>query len=169
MDMMGHSLDSEGFVAIGGIMNATKKKGNLPDNAIARKALETIDLIEQEAKNKKLAQMESLQSAKAAIHERLNELNHQLEQINDAIGAIKGEKATREKRTRRNLDGERDRVARWMEGRRGQRFGAGDLVREFPELDGTPISIFLKPLVENGKIKTDASEGIRRMKYFVEG
>ena len=59
--------------------------------------------------------------------------------------------------------------ARWLEGRRGQKFGAGELVREFPELDGTPISIFLKPLVESGKVRTDTSEGIRRTKYFVEG
>ena len=152
-------------------MNATKtrKAANLPDNAIAKKALETIDLIEQEAQQKKMAQLESLQTAKAAIHERLNELSHQLEQINNAIAAIKGEKPDKgEKRTRRDLSGERERVARWMEGRRGQKFGAGDLVREFPELDGTPISIFLKPLIEDGKIKTDASEGIRRTKYFVE-
>ncbi len=116
-----------------------------------------------------MAQLESLQTAKAAIHERLNELNHQLEQITDAIAAIKGDTPQKEKRVRRNLDGERDRVARWMEGRRGQKFGAGELVKEFPELDGTPISIFLKPLVETGKIKTDASDGIRRTKYFVEG
>jgi hypothetical protein len=152
-----------------------KKPAGLPDNAIARKALETISQIEEEAKAKKMAQLESLQTAKAAVLERLQELNHQLEQINAAVAAIKGEKAPagggepRERRPRRNLEGERDRVARWMEGRRGQKFGAGDLVREFPELEGTPISIFLKPLVESGKIKTDASEGIRRMKYFVEG
>jgi predicted nuclease with TOPRIM domain len=153
-------------------MNATKsarKGAALPDNALARKALETIQQIEMEAKEKKMAQLESLQAAKAAVLERLNELNHQLEQIDEAMGAIKGERVQKEKRTRRNLDGERDRVARWMEGRRGQKFGAGDLVREFPELDGTPISIFLKPLVESGKIKTDASEGIRRTKYYVEG
>ncbi len=154
-------------------MNTTKnarKSAGLPDNAIARKALETINQIELEAKEKKMAQLESLQSAKAAIHERLNELNHQLEQINSAIGAIKGEKpGGKEKRVRRNLEGERERVARWMEGHPGQKFGAGELVKEFPELDGTPISIFLKPLVESGKLKTDASEGIRRTKYFVQG
>lgn len=152
-------------------MNASKnaRKGpGLPDNALARKALETIQAIEQEAQEKKLEQLESLKSARAAIMDRLDELNHQLEQIDEAMAEIKGEKVQKEKRTRRNLEGERERVARWMEGRRGQKFGAGDLVREFPELDGTPISIFLKPLVESGKIKTDASEGVRRTKYFVE-
>lgn len=152
-------------------MNAVKnprKGAALPDNALARKALETIQLIESEAKEKKMQQLDTLQTARAAIMERLNELNHQLAQIDEAMAAIKGEKPQKEKRTRRNLDGERDRVARWMEGRRGQKFGAGDLVREFPELDGTPISIFLKPLVESGKIKTDATDGIRRTKYYVE-
>jgi predicted nuclease with TOPRIM domain len=152
-------------------MNAVKnpRKGvALPDNALARKALETIQQIESEAKEKKMAQLDSLQSARAAIMERLGELNHQLEQIDEAMSAIKGEKVQKEKRTRRNLEGERERVARWMEGRRGQKFGAGELVHEFPELDGTPISIFLKPLVESGKIKTDVSDGIRRTKYFIE-
>jgi hypothetical protein len=152
-------------------MTATKagrKGAGMPDNAIAKSALDAISKIEEEAREKKMQQLESLQSAKAAILERLNELNHQLEQITVAIAAIKGEKVTKEKRTRRNLDGERERVGRWMEGHRGEKFGAGDLVREFPELEGTPISIFLKPLVESGKIRTDASDGIRRMKYFVE-
>jgi hypothetical protein len=155
-------------VSMNAAKGGRKNTAAMPDNAIAKKALETIDQIEAEAQQKKLAQLESLQSAKAAIHERLNELNHQMEQINTAIAAIKGEKPQKEKRTRRNLEGERDRVARWMEGHRSQKFGAGDLVREFPELDGTPISIFLKPLVESGKVKTDTSDGIRRTKYFVE-
>ena len=145
-----------------------RKPAGLPDNALAKKALETIQQIESEAKEKKMAQLESLTSARHAILERMQELTHQLEQIDEAVAAIKGEKP-REKRTRRNLDGERERVARWLEGRRGQKFGAGELVREFPELDGTPISIFLKPLVESGKVRTDTSEGIRRTKYFVEG
>src|SRR4051812_14213406 len=127
-------------------MSAVKnpRKGSaLPDNAIARKALETIDQIEQEAQEKKLAQLESLTTAKVNITERIDELNHQLEQINTAIAAIKGDKGPpKEKRVRRNLEGERDRVARWMEGHRGEKFGAGDLTREFPELEGTPISIF---------------------------
>jgi hypothetical protein len=73
----------------------------------------------------------------------------------------------KERRERRNLEEVRERVGRWMEGRKGQKFMAGDLVREFPELDGVAVSIFMKPLVEAGKVKTDTSEGNRRMKYFV--
>ena len=54
-----------------------------------------------------------------------------------------------------------------MEGRKGQQFSAGDLQKEFNELEGVAVSVFMKPLIESGKIQTDTSEGIRRMKYFV--
>jgi hypothetical protein len=146
-----------------------KTSGALPDNALAKQALESIKAIEREAQEKKLAQVETLKSAKAALLERLNELNHQLVQIDKAIAAVTGEPVpTREKRGRRNLDDVRERVGRWLDGHRGQRFGAGDLVREFPELEGVGMSIFLKPLISSGKLQTDKSEGIRRMKYFVD-
>ena len=98
----------------------------------------------------------------------MNELNHQLAQIDKALAAITGQSpAARTKRPRRDLNEIRERVGRWMEGHRGQKFGAGDLAKEFPELEGVAVSIFLKPLIEEGKIKTDSSDGIRRMKYFV--
>ena len=113
-----------------------------------------------------MAQLEALQGAKAAVHERMNELQHQLEQIDEAIASIKGTPIVKEKRTRRNLEEERERVGRWMSGRKGQKFAAGDLVREFPELEGVIISVFLKPLISAGTIQTDTSEGIRRTKYF---
>jgi anti-sigma factor RsiW len=143
-------------------------KGNsLPDNALAKQALENIAKIEKEAQQKKMEQLEGLTSAKTAIVERINELNHQLEQLDKAMEAVTGRPApTREKRQRKSWEGERERVGRWMEGRRGQKFAAGDLIREFPELDGQVMSIFLKPLIEAGKIKTDTTEGIRRTKYF---
>jgi hypothetical protein len=138
-----------------------------PDNALARKAVEEIQRIDREAQQKKEAQMESLRAARTAIEERIEELNDQLIQIDAAVARITGKAPVEAKRQRRDLSGDRERVARWMTGRAGQRFGAGDLVREFPELGGTPISIFLKPLVKSGKIKTDASEGVRRTKYYV--
>jgi hypothetical protein len=139
------------------------------DNVLARKALEEIERIEREAQHRKLEQVDSLIKAREAITERIRELEHQLVQLNATIAKVTGKAAPAERRQRRDLSEDRERVARWMTGRSGQKFGAGDLVREFPELDGTPISIFLKPLIEDGKIKTDASEGIRRMKYYVEG
>jgi hypothetical protein len=147
---------------------ARKAAAALPDNSLARKAIENIQLIEEEAKAKKMAQLESLQSAKAALHERINELNHQLVQIDNAIASIKGApEPKKERRPRRNLDEDRERVARWLTGRKGQKFGAGDLVREFPELEGVVMSIFLKPLMQAGHLQTDTTEGIRRTKYFV--
>ena len=122
-----------------------------PDNVLARKAIEEIERIEREAQQKKEAQGESLRAARLAIEERIAELNGQLRQIDDAMAQITGKAPQRAKRPRRDLSADRERVARWMTGRAGQRFGAGDLVREFPELEGTQISIFLKPMVEAGK------------------
>ena len=151
----------------------SKPKGNapgLPDNALAKQALEAIDQIDREAQQKKEAQAEALKKARETINDRINELNHQLVQIEKALGAITGEPVgPRVKRARRDLNEIRERVGRWMEGHRGQKFSAGELQTEFPELEDVAISIFLKPLVETGKVKTDSSEGIRRMKYFVEG
>lgn len=140
----------------------------LTENALAKQALEAIDQIDREAQQKKQAQADGLKKARETITERMNELNHQLAQIDKALAAITGQPAApRTKRPRRDLNEIRERVGRWMEGRRGQKFGAGDLATEFPELEGVAISIFLKPLIEEGKVKTDSSEGIRRMKYFV--
>lgn len=146
-----------------------KTVASLADNAIAKKALEAIEQIDREAQAKKLAQVEELRAAKAAVHERINELTHQLHQLDAAITAILGKgqaAAPRKKRERRDLADVRDRVGRWLQSKKDQKFGAGDLVKEFPELDGVGISIFLKPLIEAGQIKTDVSEGIRRTKYF---
>ena len=140
----------------------------LPDNALAKQALDAIRQIESEAHEKKLVQLEQLKSAKATIMDRISELNHQLAQIDKAMEAITGHPAAaREKGGRRNLKEVRERVERWMEGHKGQKYNAGDLAREFPELQGASISMFLKPLVESGKVHTDASDGVRRTKYFI--
>jgi hypothetical protein len=146
---------------------AKSAPAGLPDNALAKQALDTIKQIEREAQDKKLVQLDMLKTARATITERINELQHQLAQIDKTMESITGQPVTREKRERRNLEEVRERVARWMEGRRGQKFSAGDLVKEFPELDGVAISIFIKPLVESGKVHNDSSDGVRRMKYFV--
>jgi len=150
---------------------AVAKNGSrnaVQENAFAKQALENIAKIDKEAQTRKLEQLESLRSAKGAITDRMKELENQLEQIERAIATITGAPvATREKRARRSWEGERERVGRWLEGRRGQKIGAGDLIRELPEWDGQVMSIFLKPLIEAGKVKTDQSEGVRRTKYFV--
>ena len=141
----------------------------LPDNALAKKVLEEIQKIDADAKQKKLAQIESLVQAKDNILERMRQLQHQLAHIENAIATINGKPVhpRGEKKPRRDLEEVRIRVGRWMEGHKGQQFMAGDLTREFPELDGVAISLFIKPLVQAGTVKTDASEGNRRTKYFV--
>ena len=141
----------------------------LPDNALAKKVLEEIQKIDADAKEKKLAQVDSLLEAKDNILERMRQLQHQLAHIEGAIGTINGKPVhpKGEKKPRRDLEEVRIRVGRWMEGRKGQKFMAGDLTREFPELDGVAISLFIKPLVVAGTVKTDTSEGNRRTKYFV--
>jgi len=140
----------------------------LPDNALAKQALDAIRQIDSEAHEKKLVQLEQLKSAKATIMARMDELNHQLGQIDKAMEAVTGHPApAREKGNRRDLKEVRERVARWMEGHKGQKFNAGDLVREFPDLEGVSISWFVKPLVESGKVQIDASDGAKRLKYFM--
>ena len=153
-------------------MPPRKPKANvvpvLPDNALAKQAMDAIRQIDSEAHEKKLLQFEQLKSAKVTILDRIDELNHQLAQIDQAMEAITGHPApSREKGSRRDLKEVRERVERWMEGRRGQKFNAGDLAREFPELQGASISMFLKPLVASGKVHIDASDGPKRLKYFV--
>ena len=142
----------------------------LSDNALVKQAMENIWKIDEETKQRKLEQLDTLRSAKHAIMTRLNELNDQLVQIDQAMAAVTGQESTspRQRRTRRNLDDVRERVARWMESRRGQQFLARDLMREFSELEGVQVSMFLKPLIEIGSIKTDVTEGMRRTKYYVE-
>ena len=139
-------------------------------NAIAKQALAAIQEIDREAQEKKLKQVESLRSAKAAVHERINELNHQIKLLDDAIVAIIGKAATpatkKGRRTRRDLGDLREKVVNWMQARKGQKFGAGDLTKEFPELANSPMSFFMKPMIAEGEIKTDTTEGIRRTKYF---
>jgi hypothetical protein len=156
----------------GGIMPARNPQANNPasrDNALAKQAMDAIREIEREAQEKKLAQLEQLKTAKATITARMTELNHQLAQIDKAMETITGQAAApvREKGSRRDLKEVRERVGRWLDGRKGQRYGAGDLVKEFPELEGVSISWFLKPLVESKLVQTDASDGAKRLKYFV--
>ena len=143
---------------------------DLADNAIAKKAMEAVAQIDADAKEKKLAQLESLQAARAALLQRRSDIDTQLGQIAKGISAVTGQpsspRPTGEKRTRRNLDELRDRVGRWMEAHKGQKYSAGDLAKEFAELESTPISYFMKLLVDEGKVKTDTGEGIRRTKYY---
>ena len=154
-------------------LRKARQEQNLADNAVAKKVLEEIQKIEAEAKQKKLEQLESLEQVKTNILDRITELNHQLSQVENAITLITGSSGKRapasptEKRARRDLNEVRGRLIRWLEGRKGEKFMAGDLIKEFPELEGVQISMFLRAQTKAGTVKTDASEGNRRMRYFV--
>jgi len=66
--------------------------GSFADNAIAKKTLDEIQKIEAEAKQKKLAQRESLEQTRTTILDRIKELNHQLAQVDGALAMIDGKK-----------------------------------------------------------------------------
>ncbi len=138
-----------------------------PDNTVARQALETIAEINREAQQKKRAQVEALNQSRAAILQQLKDIQQQIAQIDEVLAAITGKPAAAPAKSgRRDLSDVRERMGRWLEARRGEKFGAGILAKEFPELGATAVSYLLKPLVESGRLLTDASEGIKRPKYF---
>jgi len=137
------------------------------EDSLIRTALDAVRQIEAEAKQKKMQQFESLRSAKVTIEQRLGELNHQLAQIDAVISTITGSPSPTGKRIHRNWDEARERVKQWLAGRKGQKFAASDLIREFPELKDTVMSVFLKAAIREGNVQVDTSEGVRRSKYFV--
>ena len=138
------------------------------DSALLKNAMEAVEQIEAEAKQKKMVQLQSLKAARAGIEKRLGELNHQVAQIDAAIESIHGSPtARRGKAVRRNWDTERERVIQWLVDHNAQKFRAGDLIREFPSLEGVVFSVLLKQPIQDGRVKMDTSEGSRRPKYYV--
>jgi hypothetical protein len=140
------------------------------DNSLVRQALETVAQIEQEARQKKRAQMEGLRDSRTAIVREIRDLNRQISQMDKALQAMAdhhaGTLAALYTRTHRDLSELRERMGVWLESRRGEKFGAAALAGEFPELGNTAVSYVLRPLVKAGRIQTDAFEGSKRPKYF---
>jgi DNA repair exonuclease SbcCD ATPase subunit len=140
------------------------------DNAFAKKALEAISQIEEEAQRKKSEQLEGLREALKNIQQRINDLEHQRTQVEEAIGRITGRAPAPARRTRSNHDELRGRILRWLGGHAGEWFTAGDLQREFPELEKvTSVAMFLKKPVSEGQVKVDKSGGNRNTKYGAGG
>lgn len=143
---------------------------NLADNAYARKALDAIAAIEQEAQKRKLEQVNVLRDALKNIDQRISELQHQRQQVEDAIEKIMGKsaapvKATK-KRGRVNHQELRGRVVNWMSSHPGVVYTAVQLHEEFPELDGfASIAAFLKQPIADGVIIVDKSGGNRNTRY----
>lgn len=134
------------------------------ENAFAKKALEAIQQIEEEATRRKTEQLAGLQQALQNIHDRINDLGAQREQVEAAIAAITGKPATRRSRT--NYDDVRRRLLRWLSSHSGEWYTSGDLHKEFPELESVAsIAAFLKNEIAEGKIRIDKSGGNRNTKY----
>jgi len=148
------------------------KAPSLAENAFARKALEELKKIDAEAMEKKRAQLGELKEAKSSIVKRIEELNHQIKQIDDAIKAIGDVKPSQpkprpEKKRRRDWGEVRERIANWLTTHKGEKYLAPILVEHFPELRGQQVSLILKPLRIAGRIQTDTDEGVLKTKYFV--
>jgi len=168
---------------------------NLAKDAIAT-ALGAFEQIDAEATRKKLAHRGVLEQAKAKALERIEELQQQVGQLDEALAAVDSikqpplksapPKPTQPKsslpksasspsapaeparrKPRRNLGKIRKRIVRFLTENKGKKFSAPELLKEFPALKGVQISAFLKPLREAGTIKDDVSEGIIKTKYFI--
>jgi hypothetical protein len=135
------------------------------ENAFAKKALESLRQIEEEAARQKAQQLDGLREALTNIDGRIGELRHQQQQIEEAIASITG-KVPVGRRTRSNHMELRARVLRWLSGHSGSWYTASELQREFAELAGiNSVAMFLKAALQEGKVKIDKSGGNRNTKY----
>lgn len=146
---------------------------NLADNAYARKALDAIAAIEQEAQKKKLEQVNILREALKNIDGRIGELQHQRQQVENAIEKIMGKPVapvkTAKKRGRINHQELRNRVVNWLSSHPGVAYTAVQLHEEFPELEGfASIAAFLKQPIADGVIVVDKSGGNRNTRYSAQ-
>jgi hypothetical protein len=141
------------------------------DNAFAKKALEAISQIEEEAQRKKSEQLEGLRDALGNIQQRIDDLEHQRTQVLEAIGRITGKSpGTPTRRPRSNHDELRARLLRWLAGHPGEWYTSTDLQREFPELEKvTSVAMFLKKPITEGSVKVDKTGGNRNTKYATAG
>jgi predicted RNase H-like nuclease (RuvC/YqgF family) len=147
------------------LAKAVSKPVAMSEHAVAREAMDAIEQIERQAREKKLAQVAKLEEARKAIQQRMAEFQHQIEQLETAMETIAG--ALEKPRQRRDLSEVRERVYVWLQSHKGEAFKAGQIIEQFPELDGVALSTFLKPMTDSGKVSTDTSEGVRRTRYSV--
>lgn len=128
----------------------------MSDNAIVREALEAMEQIDAEARQKKDAQIERLRSARGELSNRLDELSAQLRQVDAAIGVTKKVAANGHTKSPRRANGEvselATRIGRWLETKPGQSFSARQLLNEFPELEKTRASVLKRVRTLNPKI-----------------
>jgi hypothetical protein len=140
--------------------------GQVAENAFARKALESLRQIEEEASRQKAQQLDGLREALKNIDDRIGDLRHQQEQIEQAIASITGKAPAAGRRPRSDHTELRARVLRWLSGNSGSSYTASELQREFPELEAVAsVAMFLKAAMQEGKVKVDKSGGNRNTRY----
>jgi hypothetical protein len=137
-------------------------------NALARKALEEIERIDREAEQKKREQVVQLQAAATNIRTRIAELQQQLDQVEAAVQNITGKAPKKAKAGRNNYGDLRERIVRWLGLHPGEKFGAKDLQKEFPELSSvTSVAMFLRTSIQAQQVFTERKGGPRSTVYFV--
>jgi hypothetical protein len=140
--------------------------GSMPENAFARKALESLRQIEEEAARQKAAQLDGLREALRNIEGRIGELRLQAQQVEAAVASITGKSPAARRRPRSDHSELRARLLRWLSGHAGSWYTASDLQREFPELEEiASVAMFLKVAVQEKKVKVDKTGGNRNTKY----
>jgi len=88
---------------------------SVPENALAQEVFQENEPIDQKARQKKVAQLESLMSARTAVIERIGEMVHQIKQIDTPIETLTRRPASsRSGAERRNWSEVRERVGDWI-------------------------------------------------------
>jgi predicted nuclease with TOPRIM domain len=107
-------------------------------NALATSTLQTITKIREKAKEEMEGQVGKLKEAKAALRERIEELEAQEAELDEVIGEIRGRSTTTGPRAARSSPAQtaelRKRMMGWMGAHKGEKFSGADLKKNFPEL-----------------------------------
>jgi predicted nuclease with TOPRIM domain len=127
-------------------------------NVLAVATLQTITKIKEKAKQEMEGQVEKLKEARAAIRERIEELEEQEAELDKVIGEIRG-RPTATARGTRATPAEtaelRKRMMNWLTVHKGEKFTGADLKKNFPELGPRSPSVVLAPEIEAGTIKRE--------------
>ncbi len=147
-------------------MKKSSEGGSLPENAIAKKALDSLRQIEEETAKQKAQQLDGLREAIGNIDSRIRELEVQRQQVLDTMSRITGKPAPSARRPRSDHSEVRERVVRWLTGHAGTWYHSSELQTEFPELqEVVSVAMFLKKPIEEGTVKVDKTGGNRNTRY----
>ena len=131
-----------------------------PVNALARQAFEKIKEIDRNASAEKNEQLKTLVKAKEVIDLQVAELLQQEAELDQAIAQITGKgttKASAAKRVRVDRTDVRQRLVRWLQAHKGERYSYRQLEQEFPELGDVSFPVFIKPVVAAGQVNKEGN------------